>query len=72
MHMVPVLFALTLIIVADRKSNSRMTDTQSNISAEPKRTSVTSIKNYVFLNPTDITQVVIIYKVSRLALKAVR
>ncbi|HTE25646.1 hypothetical protein [Flavitalea sp.] len=82
MHMVPVLFALVLIIVADQKNNTRMADIESHSTidsqatdsqaTDSQATSVPSIKNYVLLNPTDITQVVAIYKVSRLVLKTVR
>lgn len=72
MHMLPVLFALVLIIVADRKSSSRMADTQSQTIIVTQEPGVPSIRNYVLLNPTNMTHVVSIYKVSRLVMKTIR
>ena len=72
MHMVPVLFALVLIIVADRKSGSRIADTGSSTIVEQKAAQVPSIKNYLLLNPYNMTQVVTIYKVSRLVMNTIR
>ncbi|RYY20858.1 MAG: hypothetical protein EOO04_19250 [Chitinophagaceae bacterium] len=79
MHMLPVLFALVLIIAADQKSNSRIDDTASqtivvtpNTGAAAITTGAHQIKNYVLLNPTNMTQVVAIYKTSRLIMKTIR
>ena len=72
MHMVPVLFALILIIVADRKSGSRIADTASPKIVASKTAEVPSIKNYLLLNPYNSTQVVALYKASRLVMKTIR
>ena len=72
MHMVPVLFALILIIVADRKRSSRIADTETPRIVESKAAEVPSIKNYLLLNPHNMTQVVTLYKVSQLVIKTIR
>ena len=72
MHMVPVLFALVLIIVVDRNSSSRIADTGSPRIVESKAAEVPSIKNYLLLNPQNVTQVVTLYKVSQLVIRTIR
>jgi len=72
MHMLPVLFALVLIIVADRKSSIRIADTGSSTIVEQKAAQGPSIKNYLLLNPYDMTQVVAVYKISRLVMNTIR
>jgi hypothetical protein len=72
MHMVPVLFALILIVVADRKTTTGMADTQNLPTVETQQKAVPSIKNYVLLNPANMTQVVAIYKASRLVMNVIR
>lgn len=79
MHMLPVLFALVLIIAADQKSSSRIEGTASQTIVVTPNTSTTSItggahsiKNYVLLNPTNMTQVFAIYKASRLLMRTIR
>jgi hypothetical protein len=72
MHMLPVLFALVLIVIADRKSNTRLADTESLPAVDSQHAPVPSIKNYVLLNPTNMNQAVAIYKASRLVMKIIR
>ena len=72
MHMLPVVFALVLIVIADRKSNSGTAISETQQAVVNLDASVPSIKNYVLLNPTDMTQVVAIYKASRLVMNVIR
>jgi hypothetical protein len=72
MHMVPILFALIFIVVADQKSNSRKADSGSPKIVESKAAEVPSIENYLLLNPNNSTQVVALYEASRLVMKTIR
>ena len=71
MHMVPVLFALMLIIVAERKANSGKAKTEEAAIVESPVKATGSIANYMLLNPTNMTQVFEVYKASQVVLKSI-
>lgn len=86
MHMLPVLFALMLIVIANKNTavqagnKSPESAASSGIAARATESSkpalvttdVVAGVNFLFLHPTNFSQVVAIYKISRTVRKILR
>ncbi|RYF96616.1 MAG: hypothetical protein EOO02_21900 [Chitinophagaceae bacterium] len=65
MHLLPVLFALVLIVVANKNNGMQADDTHEKPAVSASFGKAPALSNYVLLNPMNLGQVVTIYKMSR-------